>query len=81
MIVVLVKPLFLYAEHFAQKGPNEVLLCLDHYLSHLEANVKQLHIFADNAFDRNKNRYVLVYIQHFQNITEEDDSQPHSLWR
>lgn len=46
--------MFLYAEHYAAKGPNEVLSCLNQYIAELPSTVKKLHIFADNCFSQNK---------------------------
>ena len=55
--------MYLYAEHYAGKGPNEVISCLDHYLSTLPATTKNLKIFADNCFSQNKNKYIVAYLQ------------------
>ena len=46
--------MYLYGEHYAAKGPNDVISCLNHYVSTLPASVKELHIFADNCFSQTK---------------------------
>ena len=53
--------MFLYAENFAAKGPNEVLSCLEFYISMLDPGINKLHIFADNCFSQNKNKFLLAY--------------------
>ena len=47
---------YLYAEHYAGKGPNDVISCLHHHISRLPATVNQIILFADNCFSQNKNR-------------------------
>lgn len=59
--------MFLYAEHYAGKGPNEVLSCLRYYIDNIPSSVKQLHIFADNCYSQNKNKYMLAYIESLAN--------------
>ena len=54
--------MYLYAEHYAEKGPNEVISCLDHYISGLSQDITTLHIFCDNCFSQNKNRYIMAYL-------------------
>ena len=54
--------MFLYAEYYAEKGPNEIISCLKYYLSTFPTTVSTLHIFADNGFSQNKNHYILVYL-------------------
>ena len=54
--------MYLYAEHYAGKGSNEVISCLDHYLSTLPATTKNLKIFAKSCFLRNKNKYIVAYL-------------------
>ena len=56
-----------YAEQYAGKGPNEVLSCLDFYIQFLPAETTKLHIFADNCFSQNKNRYILAYLHAIAN--------------
>lgn len=42
--------MFMYSEHFAGKGPNEVISILDWYFSEkVPAAVKHVHLFADIA--------------------------------
>ena len=55
--------MYLYAEHFAAKGPNEVISCLDNYISGLPLTTKKIIIFMDNCFSQNKNRYIFAYLQ------------------
>ena len=50
--------MFLYAEHYAGKGPKEVISCLDHYISTLPPTIKKLKIFVDNCFSQNKNKNI-----------------------
>lgn len=45
--------MFLYAEHFAAKGANELISCFEYYLSQILESVKGVHIFADNIFSQN----------------------------
>ena len=59
--------MFLYAEHSAGKGPNEVISCLDFYIKTLGPSTKKLHIFADNCFSQNKNKYLVAYLQMLAN--------------
>jgi hypothetical protein len=57
--------MFVYSEHFACKGPNEVISCLDFYVKNvLNSDVKILHLFSDNAFSQNKNRYLWTFFQY-----------------
>lgn len=53
--------MFLYAEHYAGKGPNDVLSCLQYYIKTLPLNITKIELFADNCFSQNKNRYLLAY--------------------
>lgn len=56
--------MFVYAEHFALKGPNEVVSILSWYFANvLSENVKNLHIFADNCGAQNKNRFLWAFLQ------------------
>ena len=59
--------MYLYTEHFAAKGPNEVISCLDHYISGLSATIRKLVLFMDNCFSQNKNRYIFAYLQSIVN--------------
>ncbi len=55
---------FMYAEHFALKSPNEVISCLEFYIEKcLQQDAKVLHLFCDNCFGQNKNRYVFLYLE------------------
>ena len=54
--------MFLYSENFAAKGPNEVISCLDFYINRLSSKIRKQHIFADNCFSQNKNRYLFSYL-------------------
>ena len=55
--------MYLHAEDFAAKGPNEVISCLDHYISTLDNSISKLILFMDNCFSQNKNRYIFAYLQ------------------
>ena len=50
--------MYVYAEHYAGKGANEVISCLDHYITQLPPTVTKLIVFVDNCFSQNKNRFV-----------------------
>jgi hypothetical protein len=39
--------MFLYSEHFAGKGPNEVISFLKFYIEKLETNITSLYVFCD----------------------------------
>ena len=54
--------MYFYAEHYAAKGPNEVISCLNHCITGVPARITKLHIFADNCFSQNKNRYLITYL-------------------
>ena len=54
--------MFLYAEHYAKKGPNEVISCLNYYFAGLPTSIPKVHIFLDNCFSQNKNRYLIAYL-------------------
>ena len=53
--------MFLCAERYVGKGPNEVISCLDYFISALLSSMKKLKIFADNRFSQNKNKYIVAY--------------------
>ena len=53
--------MFLYAENYAGKGPNDVLSCLQHYFKTLPSEIKKIKLFADNCFSQNKNRYLIAF--------------------
>ncbi|CAG7831535.1 unnamed protein product, partial [Allacma fusca] len=60
--------MFLYSEHFAQKGANEVVTCLTWYIQNVvPQDVTTLHVFCDNTFGQNKNRFVLAALQNLAN--------------
>ncbi len=53
-----------YAEHFATKGSNEVISSIGFYLKNImNSEVKVLHIYCDNSFGQNKNRFLWCYLQ------------------
>ena len=54
--------MFIHSENFAAKGPNEVISCLDFYIKRLSNKIRKLHIFADNCFSQNKNRYLFSFL-------------------
>ena len=53
---------FLYAEHYAKKGPNEVISCLNYYFDGLPTSISKVHIFLDDCFSQNKNGYLIAYL-------------------
>ncbi|CAG9829796.1 unnamed protein product [Diabrotica balteata] len=55
--------MYMYAEHFAQKGPNEVISCLQDYITqNQKPEQRYLKLFCDNCFSQNKNRYLFVFL-------------------
>lgn len=55
--------MYMYAEHFAQKGPNEVITCLQDYITQNQKPEQRiLHLFCDNCFSQNKNRFLFVFL-------------------
>ena len=67
--------MYLYAEHYAAKGPNEVISCLDHYISGLPQNINNIVLFMDNCFSQNKNRYMFGYLYRLVNTTSSNITQ------
>ena len=53
--------MFLYAENYAGKGPNDVLLCLQHYFKAQPFEIKKIKLFANNCFSQNKNRHLIAF--------------------
>jgi hypothetical protein len=65
--------MFLYSENYSAKGPNEVISCINYYLnSILDKNVKQIHIFSDNCYSQNKNKYLWAFYDHLVKIGKFD---------
>ena len=60
--------MYLYSEHYAGKGPNEVISCLDDYIKDLPQSVTALHLFTDNCFSQNKNKYLCAYLNYICNV-------------
>ncbi len=60
--------MYLYSEHYAGKGPNEVISCLDDYIKDLPQSVTALHVFTDNCFSQNKNKYLCAYLNYICNV-------------
>jgi hypothetical protein len=55
--------MFMYSEQYASKGPNEVISCLQYYLTKFrKESHTRLVIFADNCYAQNKNRYLMGYL-------------------
>ncbi len=55
--------MYVYSETFAKKGPNEMISCLDDYFKNVATEEsKELHLFMDNCFAQNKNRYFWAYL-------------------
>ncbi len=56
--------MFTYSEHFAMKGANEVISAIDFYLkNYLSSEIKILHLFCDNCFGQNKNKFLWTFFQ------------------
>lgn len=56
---------YTYPEHFGKKGSDEVCSFLfDFIMNHLDATVKDLHIFCDSAGGQNKN-FTVFRFMHF----------------
>ena len=54
--------MYLYPENFAKKGANEVISFINFYIkNNLSKEVKILHIFSDNAFSQNKNKFLWAF--------------------
>ena len=54
---------YMYDEHTAKKGSNEVISFLHHYIeTYLPVSVNKLYIFSDNAFAQNKNQTLMKYL-------------------
>ena len=49
-------------ENYAKKGPNEVISCLNYYFDDLPTSISKVHIFLDNCFSQNKNRYLIAHL-------------------
>ena len=54
--------MYLYAEHFAGKGPNEVISCLDDCLNNMSPEIEKVHILCDNCYSQNKNKYLIAFL-------------------
>uniref|UniRef100_A0A8D8ZBU7 DUF7869 domain-containing protein n=1 Tax=Cacopsylla melanoneura TaxID=428564 RepID=A0A8D8ZBU7_9HEMI len=55
--------MYLYPEHYAQKGPDEVISCLSDYIEvHKTSLQTNLIIFCDNCFSQNKNKFLFAYL-------------------
>ncbi|KAK4884001.1 hypothetical protein RN001_000272 [Aquatica leii] len=53
----------MYAEHFARKGPNKVITCLQNYITqNKKPEQRILQLFCDNCFSQNKNRFLFVFL-------------------
>jgi hypothetical protein len=54
--------MYFYPENHAKKGCNEVISFINHYvLNIMDIKIKVLHIFSDNCFSQNKNKYLWTY--------------------
>ncbi len=53
--------MYLYSEHYAGKGPNEMISFINFYIEKLDPNIRIFYIFCDNAFFQCKNRYNWLY--------------------
>lgn len=55
--------MYMYAEHFAAKGPSKVISCVNDYIKMQKTEkIRKLVLFCDNAFPQNKNRYLFCYL-------------------
>ncbi len=55
--------MFVYSEHFAGKGANEVISLSNFYINRLSSQIETLYIFCDNCFAKNKNRYIWTFYE------------------
>ena len=54
--------MFVYSEHFAHKGPNEVISCLKWFFDNkVSKSVKIARVFMDNCFAQCKNKFLLSF--------------------
>jgi hypothetical protein len=54
--------MYLYPENFAKKGSDEVISFINFYIRNIMSKeVKVLHIFSDNAFSQNKNKFLWAF--------------------
>ena len=54
--------MFVYSEHFAHKGPNEVISSLKWFFDNkVSKSVKIVHVFMDNCFTQCKNKFLLSF--------------------
>ncbi|KAK4874639.1 hypothetical protein RN001_013999 [Aquatica leii] len=55
--------MYMFAEHFARKGPNEVITCLQYYITqNKKPEQRILQLFCDNCYNQNKNRFLFVFL-------------------
>ena len=55
--------MFMYAENYASKGPNETISMINYYLQkNFHQKFSQLYIFSDNCFAQMKNRYLWLFM-------------------
>ena len=64
-------------QFIAAKGPNDVISCLDHYVTSLPKEIDKLHLFADNCFSQNKNRYLIAYLRCLVNTPRSHMNEVH----
>ena len=66
-----------YPENYAGNSSNEVVSCLDHFISTISTEIKQLVLFTDNCFSQNKNRFWQPFPKAFLSSTR---SKLYALW-
>lgn len=54
--------MYCWDESVAKKGANEVISCIDDYLSNLGESVDTLCLYTDGCGGQNKNKYVMIYL-------------------
>jgi hypothetical protein len=55
--------MYMYVEHLAQKGPNEVITSLQDYITQYQKpEQRNLNLFCNNCFSQNKNIFLFVFL-------------------
>lgn len=63
--------MYFYPENYAKKGCNEVISFIDYYINNImSSNIKVLHVFSDNSFSQNKNKYLWAYYKFLVSINK-----------
>ena len=54
--------MFVYSEHFAHNGPNEVISCLKWFFDNkVSDSIKTVHVFMNNCFEQCKSNFLLSF--------------------